>query len=83
MTKKIEELKFYGDWGLSPALESTDHFSIKKQQQLFINGKFISPRTKKYFPTINPRLDFVSDFNTHKKLSRRGVNEESTRQNRS
>ena len=54
MKKKIEELKFSGEWGLSPALESTDHFSIKKQQQLFINGRFVSPRTKKYFPTINP-----------------------------
>ena len=54
MTKKIEELKFSGDWDLSPALESTDHFSIKKRQQLFINGKFVSPKTGKYFPTINP-----------------------------
>lgn len=54
MKKKIEELKFSGEWVLSPALESTDHFSIKKQQQLFINGRFVSPRTKKYFPTINP-----------------------------
>ena len=54
MTKKIEELKFSGEWGLSPALESTDHFSIKKQQQLFINGKFIAPKNEEYFPTINP-----------------------------
>ena len=54
MKKKIEELKFSGDWDLSPALESTDHFSIKKQQQLFINGKFVSPKSGKYFPTINP-----------------------------
>ena len=54
MKKKIEELKFSGEWGLSPALESTDHFSIKKQQQLFINGKFIAPKNEEYFPTINP-----------------------------
>ena len=54
MTKKIEDLKFSGEWGLSPALESTDHFSIKKQQQLFINGKFIAPKNEEYFPTINP-----------------------------
>ncbi|MDB4710283.1 aldehyde dehydrogenase family protein [Flavobacteriales bacterium] len=54
MTKKIEELKFSGEWGLSPALESTDHFSIKKQQQLFINGKFITPKNEEYLPTINP-----------------------------
>lgn len=54
MTKKIEALKFSGDWDLSPALESTEHVSIKKQQQLFINGKFVSPESEKYFPTINP-----------------------------
>ena len=54
MTKKIDALKFSGDWDLSPALESTEHVSIKKQQQLFINGKFVSPESEKYFPTINP-----------------------------
>ena len=51
---KIDALKFSGDWDLSPALESTEHVSIKKQQQLFINGKFVSPESEKYFPTINP-----------------------------
>ena len=54
MTMKIDALKFSGDWDLSPALESTEHVSIKKQQQLFINGKFVSPESEKYFPTINP-----------------------------
>jgi aldehyde dehydrogenase (NAD+) len=61
MGKKIEELKFSGDWDLAPAPESTDHISIKKEYQLFIDGEFVKPKEGKYFPTINPA--------TEKKLS--------------
>ena len=61
MSKKIEELKFSGEWDLAPAPESTDHISVKKEYQLFIDGKFVKPKKEKYFSTINPA--------TEKKLS--------------
>ena len=37
---KGEALQFSGKWDLAPAPESTDHIEIKKEYQLFINGKF-------------------------------------------
>ncbi|MBK7691220.1 MAG: aldehyde dehydrogenase family protein [Bacteroidetes bacterium] len=49
-------------WEYAPAPESTDHIDIKSQYELFINGKFVKPHSKKYFDTINPA--------TEKKISR-------------
>ena len=40
MSSKIKALKFNGKWDLAPAPESTDHVNIKKQYELFIDGKF-------------------------------------------
>jgi acyl-CoA reductase-like NAD-dependent aldehyde dehydrogenase len=45
----------------APALESTLIVTIKDRYGLFINGKFVAPKSGKYFPTINP--------STEKKLS--------------
>ena len=42
------------DWALAPAPESTDHVRIDKQYELFINGKWVKPKSGKYFDTINP-----------------------------
>ena len=50
----VDELQFSGKWDFSPAPESTDHISIKSEYQLFIDGKFVKPKKRKYFPTINP-----------------------------
>jgi aldehyde dehydrogenase (NAD+) len=41
-------------WTYAAAPESTDHVEIKSQYELFINGKFVKPNSKKYFETINP-----------------------------
>ncbi len=38
----------------APALESTSIVSIADTYKLFINGKFVAPKSGKYFPTINP-----------------------------
>ena len=54
MNKSIKPLKFSGKWDFDPALDSTDHVSLKDQYGLFINGKFENPRTGNYFPSINP-----------------------------
>lgn len=51
----------------APALESTAIVSISDTYKLFINGKFIAPKSGKYFPTINPatgkELAKVADAN--------------------
>ena len=38
----------------SPAPEATDFVKIEARQQLFIDGKFVAPRSGQYFPSINP-----------------------------
>lgn len=41
-------------WPLSPSIESTEHVQLKEQYLLYIDGKWVKPRSNKYFPTINP-----------------------------
>ncbi len=52
----------------APALESKSAATIKPQYDLFINGKFEKPLSKKYFSTINPsneeKLSEVAEANT-------------------
>lgn len=45
---------FKSSWTYAEAPESTDHISIKKQYDLFINGEFVKPGKGTYFDTINP-----------------------------
>lgn len=41
-------------WDYAPAPEAKDHAKIKKQYDLFINGEFVKPNSKKYFSTYSP-----------------------------
>ena len=54
MSSKIKSLKYNGKWDFSPSIESIENLSIQKEYQLFINGQFQKPLSKKYFPSINP-----------------------------
>ena len=54
MSSKIKSLNYNGKWDFSPSIESLDNLSIKKEYQLFINGQFQKPLSKKYFSSINP-----------------------------
>ena len=54
MSSKIKSLKYNGKWDFSPSIESLENLSIQKEYQLFINGKFQKPLSKKYFSSINP-----------------------------
>ncbi len=55
------------DWKYAAAPESTDHIKLKNRYDLFINGEFVKPNSKKYFATINPateeKLADVADAN--------------------
>ncbi len=55
--KKSTSLSFFSGWKYAPAPESTDHIHVKKQYGLFINGRFVPPSSKRYFPTINPATE--------------------------
>ncbi len=60
-------LKFDTSWNYAPAPESKSIASIKERYELFINGAFVKPTSKKYFKTINPAneevLSEVADAN--------------------
>jgi aldehyde dehydrogenase (NAD+) len=42
------------DWKYDPAPEAKDHIKLKSQYDLFINGKFVKPNSKKYFDSYSP-----------------------------
>jgi len=57
--KKTHKIDFSSDWKLAPAPESTSHFKLKDTYDLFINGKFVAPKSGTYFDTINPATEKV------------------------
>lgn len=61
------KLKFDSARNLAPAPESKSAAKIDARYDLFINGKFEKPQSRKYFSTINPateeKLSEVADSN--------------------
>lgn len=55
--KTISGLKFNGGWDYAAAPESKDHIRLQSKYDLFINGKFVAPKSGKYFDTINPATE--------------------------
>ena len=62
------KLKFDSARNLAPAPESKSAAKIDAQYDLFINGKFEKPLSKKHFATINPateeKLSMIAEANT-------------------
>jgi hypothetical protein len=50
-------LNFGDRWNYAPASEAHDHIKIQKRYHLFINGKFVAPKSGKYFDSINPATE--------------------------
>jgi len=46
-----------GMWDYAPSIEAKDHFKIQSRYELFINGRFVAPKSKRYFETINPATE--------------------------
>jgi aldehyde dehydrogenase (NAD+) len=44
-------------WEYAASLESADIAAVEDRYGLFIDGKFVSPKSKKWFPTINPATE--------------------------
>lgn len=65
---KAPPLEGLGRLAYAPAPESKSSAKINARYELFINGKFQKPLSKKYFDTINPateeKLSEVADANT-------------------
>jgi aldehyde dehydrogenase (NAD+) len=54
---KERHLKFEGRWDYAPAPETFDYIKIPPSHELFINGKFVAPRSGKYFESVNPATE--------------------------
>ncbi len=50
-------LEFGSAWEYSPAPESTSHVRLQKRYDLFIGGKFVAPKSGRYFDTVNPATE--------------------------
>ena len=46
-------------WEYAPSLESTNHVQLKEKYDLFIDGKWVKPKSGKYFKSINPANEEV------------------------
>ena len=46
-------------WEYAPSPEGTEHIKLNKKYNLFIDGKWVAPSSKKYFETINPATEEV------------------------
>src|SRR4051794_25779017 len=52
-------LDFGRAWEYAPALEGTEHVTIKPRYELFIGGKWRAPQSGKYFQTVSPSTEAV------------------------
>src|SRR4051812_35651772 len=50
-------LNFGETWTYAPAPESSSYIKFQARYSLFINGKFVAPRSGKYFDSINPATE--------------------------
>jgi len=62
-------LSFGTKWDYAPAPEASNYIKLRPRYQLFINGKFVAPRSGKYFDSINPatedKLAEIAEANAH------------------
>jgi aldehyde dehydrogenase (NAD+) len=54
---KERSLTFGSKWDYAPAPEDSKNYVIAPRHELFINGKFVTPASGKYFPSINPATE--------------------------
>ncbi|MDQ6919310.1 MAG: aldehyde dehydrogenase family protein, partial [Candidatus Dormibacteraeota bacterium] len=57
LTKRRESAIATRGFEYQPAPEATDHVQIADRYGLFIGGKFVEPKSGKWFPTINPATE--------------------------
>src|SRR3954454_2820951 len=61
-------LNFRDKWSYAPAPEAHSYIKLRSRYELFIDGKFVSPASGKYFKSINPateeKLAEIAEANT-------------------
>ena len=50
-------LDFGERWSYAPALEANSYIKLRNRYQLFINGRFVPPKSGDYFDSINPATE--------------------------
>src|SRR5213595_1862508 len=53
IAKKDRSLDFGGRWNYAPALEANNYVKLRDRYQLFINSRFVAPKSGEYFYSIN------------------------------
>src|SRR6187401_3797506 len=46
-----------GVFDYAPAPETADHVRLKKRYELFVGGKWVAPKSGRYFDTFNPATE--------------------------
>src|ERR1043165_3378123 len=54
---KSRALNFGNKWDYAPAPEDFKYIQVAPRHELFINGKFVAPKSGKYFESINPATE--------------------------
>jgi hypothetical protein len=57
LPRSERRLVFSDKWAYAPAPEANNYIKIRPRYSLFINGEFVSPRSGKYFDSINPATE--------------------------
>jgi len=57
LPRSERRLSFGDKWSYAPAPEAHNYIKIRPRYQLFINGKFVAPRSGRYFESINPATE--------------------------
>ena len=57
IAKRDRSLDFGDRWGYAPAPEANNYIKLHDRYQLFISGKFVAPKSGKYFDSINPATE--------------------------
>jgi aldehyde dehydrogenase (NAD+) len=57
LAPKARSLNFGSRWEYAPAPEASNYIEIKKRYSLFVGGKFVAPKSGRYFDSINPATE--------------------------
>jgi len=57
IAKRDRSLDFGERWSYAPAPEAHSYIRLRDRYQLFINGKFVAPKSGEYFDSVNPATE--------------------------
>jgi aldehyde dehydrogenase (NAD+) len=67
LPRNERHLNFGERWSYAPAPEANDYIKLQPKYELFINGRFVKPKSGRYFDSINPateeKLADIADAN--------------------